>query len=883
MGAEKIGIKAVGFFHLFDWNKKPRKKLFANGTVSPEVAKQGAKSNESVAATRLHFAEDVDPGGQSGLTVCTGYSCASSVTDEEGKGNRAPGVVARLMGLDSLPTAGVSESCPAPLFDSQSLRENNYQKRVPEILIGDKFSHAEGRSEYYSRKPLEVRSQKMPSSPIERFSTEVLPLRSAKPLPVPNHKLLSPIKNPSFTSGKNMADIMEAAVKILEPGLRENSKGKAPSLGSSSLSLEVHNSKESTAASHGATRFAGSSQKPLESIAVECIRGHPLNKSWSEPEEPCSARDSPEWEETSSTSTKDKGKTVSLAIQAKVNVQRREGSSAYGKIISVPREHEEAKLNQTFKGQPNLRNRIQKNGSRPGPSGMLRQNNQKQNSLSSKEKITATSSLSDQQIRKASSGDAKSGKNRTLKKTQGNSKVFHRKEDLQATNNPRKKRLVDGNYQSQKNIPADSIIVGRHEKRVQSGVVVDEHQKWDEDIRRNGTDIVSFTFTSPMNKSVAGSQPNHTIMHGFNSDNSSVGVEIEMNDDSAESSKWASIGLNKISGDALSFLLEQKLRELSHGLESSEVGSTSASFPTSASVSEDSCITQILHQKGTVQESSEMGICNFSDALSSASDRLFNHSSISQAAKSVTGCSTSGKEPEQQHPSPLSILEASFSSESCSSSESCESRRGTKISSSSSSSSSDHSAEIPREAEMDLSDSASSPSAVPLEERRPPPPPPAPATEEEEEEIEYVRRVVARAGAPPSLDPRLFDLLEDEEEKKARSTGDGGRLRRKALFDCVGEWLVSSFQDGGAYRRRPATTAAGSRCGEVAEQICRELAGWRGMGDWMVDELVERDMTRGPGRWLDFQAEAFEAAVDMEEALVASLVAELLSDFEVLS
>ncbi|CAA6669153.1 unnamed protein product [Spirodela intermedia] len=835
MGAEKIGIKAVGFFHLFDWNKKPRKKLFANGTVSPEVAKQGAKSNESVEATRLHFAEDVDPGGQSGLTVCTGYSCASSVTDEEGKGNRAPGVVARLMGLDSLPTAGVSESCPAPLFDSQSLRENNYQKRVPEILIGDKFSHAEGRSEYYSRKPLEVRSQKMPSSPIERFSTEVLPLRSAKPLPVPNHKLLSPIKNPSFTSGKNVAHIMEAAVKILEPGLKENSKGKAPSLGSSSLSLEVHNSKESTATSHGATRFTGSSQKPLESIAVECIRGHPLNKSWSEPEEPCSARDSPEWEETSSTSTKDKGKTVSLAIQAKVNVQRREGSSAYGKSISVPREHEEAKLNQTFKEEWlktwSLRH--------------AKQNNQKQNSLSSKEKITAMSSLSDQQIRKASSGDAKSGKNRTLKKTQGNSK----------------KRLVDGNYQSQKNIPADSIIVGRHEKRVQSGVVVDEHQKWDEDIRRNGTDIVSFTFTSPMNKSVAGSQPNHTIMHGFNSDNSSVGVEIEMNDDSAESSKWASIGLNKISGDALSFLLEQKLRELSHGLESSEVGSTSASFPTSASVSEDSCITQILHQKGTVQESSEMGICNFSDALSSASDRLFNHSSISQAAESVTGCSTSGKEPEQQHPSPLSILEASFSSESCSSSESCESRRDPQGG---------------RDGPLRL---GLLPSAVPLEERRPPPPP-APATEEEEEEIEYVRRVVARAGgAPPSLDPRLFDLLEDEEEKKARSTGDGGRLRRKALFDCVGEWLVSSFQDGGAYRRRPATTAAGSRCGEVAEQICRELAGWRGMGDWMVDELVERDMTRGPGRWLDFQAEAFEAAVDMEEALVASLVAELLSDF----
>lgn len=35
MGAEKAGSKAGGFFHLFDWNRKSRKKLFANGTISP--------------------------------------------------------------------------------------------------------------------------------------------------------------------------------------------------------------------------------------------------------------------------------------------------------------------------------------------------------------------------------------------------------------------------------------------------------------------------------------------------------------------------------------------------------------------------------------------------------------------------------------------------------------------------------------------------------------------------------------------------------------------------------------------------------------------------------------------------------------------------------
>lgn len=35
MGADKGGTKSGGFFHLFDWNRKSRKKLFSSGSVSP--------------------------------------------------------------------------------------------------------------------------------------------------------------------------------------------------------------------------------------------------------------------------------------------------------------------------------------------------------------------------------------------------------------------------------------------------------------------------------------------------------------------------------------------------------------------------------------------------------------------------------------------------------------------------------------------------------------------------------------------------------------------------------------------------------------------------------------------------------------------------------
>ncbi|XP_020276775.1 uncharacterized protein LOC109851080 isoform X2 [Asparagus officinalis] len=56
----------------------------------------------------------VDDDGAVGVSSGKGsshYSCASSVTDEEGISIRAPGVVARLMGLDSVPTSGDLWSC----------------------------------------------------------------------------------------------------------------------------------------------------------------------------------------------------------------------------------------------------------------------------------------------------------------------------------------------------------------------------------------------------------------------------------------------------------------------------------------------------------------------------------------------------------------------------------------------------------------------------------------------------------------------------------------------------------------------------------------------------------------------------------------------------
>ena len=57
------------------------------------------------------------------------HSYASSITDDEACGIRVPGVVARLMGLDSMPPSGFPEPFASPCFDTQSLQDAQYCRK----------------------------------------------------------------------------------------------------------------------------------------------------------------------------------------------------------------------------------------------------------------------------------------------------------------------------------------------------------------------------------------------------------------------------------------------------------------------------------------------------------------------------------------------------------------------------------------------------------------------------------------------------------------------------------------------------------------------------------------------------------------------------------
>lgn len=535
--------------------------------------------------------EEDENGGISSFKESSNHSCVSSSTDDEGNGIKAPGVIARLMGLDSLPTTGVAELYVTPFFEPRSLRDAHYPRKISEYheyqngIGGNQLNRVDGSH----RRIVESRPQKVPNSPIERFQCETLPPKSAKSNSIAHHKLLSPIKSPGFISPKNAAVIMEAAAKILEPGYQPGHKGK-------SLLLKSHDLNERSTASQRSSRLLETSKRPAESNAVKLLKGQSLNKSWNGSDDTTDYRASLHSEETQSAGSSKKGKSISLAIQAKVNVQRREGLGSGSKSLLVRKEEDEHKSSHSLKNQTTASKGRPNKSSTSSSSTVLRQNNQKQNCPTNK--LPLKPSVSNQQGRKVPSGDGSFGRSKTFNKVSGSPRVGKKegsemadeREILssRAKNFPRKKQAINGNLCSKKSGFIDTVLVNRGEKSAQPHVALNEHMNRAEDSRRKGMDVVSFTFTSPMIKPTTVSCSSGQIEKQNTTNVCFVDSNGEKTSTSAGYKRLSSLGLNVIGGDALSVLLEQKLRELTSGMESSSCfNSCKTENTTSAAIVQD--------------------------------------------------------------------------------------------------------------------------------------------------------------------------------------------------------------------------------------------------------------------------------------------------------
>ncbi|GMN55220.1 hypothetical protein TIFTF001_024340 [Ficus carica] len=942
MGFEKEGSKSGagyvgGFFQLFDWSAKSRKKLFSNKSDLPEHSKQGKKSDGNLPTTRLSLIDEDEAGTRTSFKGSSDYSCASSVTDEEGCGIRPASVVARLMGLDSLPTSNFQEQpYSTPFFDTRSLQDAHYHRKNFEYYHDHQIMHSGnllrkgvGQS---SRNLVESNPKKTPSRLIEKFQTEVLPPRSAKSIPITHHKLLSPIKSPGFVPSNNALHIMDAAAKIIEPGPQPTAKSRMPPVVLSSVPLKVQALKEKleatqkanlvgsssatfkgqdlkgkAEAAHRTSRLAEASQRPFESNAAKYLKGQSMNKSWNGSVD-TSFRATPDKEEGSSSGSKNKGKSISLAIQAKVNVQKREGLNlSSSRNEATEKQQSEVKSSPTFRSQQTTQKNLHKKSFMQTSSGVLRQNNQKQNSLIDKENSLSKPSVSNSQGgRKLVSRDS-SGRQKGSSRNGGNSKIGSRKSgstmDIDkeapyssARNGPRKKRSIDGDRQFNKNQVDAKTMNPKNQKPVQSNPVTDGSYNWAEDSRRKGMDVVSFTFTAPLTRSLP--------------DSESSGKRMLLDSDNM---KLSSLGYNAIGGDALSMLLEEKLRELTFGLESSTL--ISAKGVSASSLSSKSRLEKVVptldavSATPSINEQRDQHLLFNKDRFGSQYNFEFSTTGTpssrfkqkfqgnSEMDESSTSHFDGGKVHDCRHPSPVSILEPSFSNESCDSSltsVSNNSTEGSKLYSSVQVQEVNSLSFLkkfhPMEANMELSDSASSTSSTTMARKHAVTLTTTDLSKTTDWEQGYVKEILfnvelmfkdfALGRSRDIINPHLFNLLESRKGSLESYYEGDTRLRRKVLFDSVSECLDLRYRrcTGGGYKVWEKGVAMLRRNERLAEEVYKEISGWESLGDSMVDELVDKDMSSQYGKWLDFEVEGFELGVEIEAQICDSLIDEIVAD-----
>ncbi|KAJ0234232.1 Serine-rich adhesin for platelets-like protein [Hirschfeldia incana] len=528
-----------GFLTLFDWSGKSRKKLLSSSTTtsgpSGEASKQ-EKQNAQNSSKSSPSIELEETGKSLAYSPRRDSSCSTStVTSDDRQGSRAPSVVARLMGLESLPVPSFLEPRSNPDFDPffKASTWDAYES----LGYVNLRSHYDG----ISWDHLESRTNNNESHrPINRFQTETLPPKSAKPISVTHNRLLSPIRSPGFVQSRNPAQVMEAASRMIEPSPRiAAAKPRGLSFdSSSSIPMRIRDLRE---------KLEASQKKPSPQIS----NGNHNNKYLRGKNEDKRTTSSLKTQEAnklmgknSFDGLKGKVKQPSVSTHTKTNSIHKKESSTSSSSNRAQKERIETKT-RTAKKDP-------KESSASNGKTVAKQDNKKQNQ-------TAVTSVSKQKGGKAM--------NRVVNKVLVvDSGTTSKKPAFTAT--PADKS-TSSSLSGKRNLPRNKKPANGVQERIKRGeklkkcnISVDGGvMNTGEGERKKDMDVISFTFSSPIK--------------GISS--------TKKTDQDRESALSLTAAIN---GDSLNILLEQKLRELTSKIESSSSGLTQEG-ESSGSISKD--------------------------------------------------------------------------------------------------------------------------------------------------------------------------------------------------------------------------------------------------------------------------------------------------------
>lgn len=417
------------------------------------------------------------------------------------------------MGLESLPVPNALEPRSNPDFDPYFLRSS---RNASTWDAYENLGYVNLRSDYdgISWDHLNSRINKECNRPIDRFQTETLPPKSAKPIPVTHNRLLSPIRSPGFVQSRNTAYVMEAASRMIEPSPWLVSKARiSSSVSSSSLPMRIKDLKE---------KLEASQKGPIPQIS----NGTRSNKYLRGKHDEKRTTSSLKTQETN----KLLGKSSFDGLKGKVKPP---SVSAYAKANTIHKRDKSGNRGQKEKLE--TKNRIVKNGLKDSSASsgktVIKPNNQKGSKVMNK--VVNKVSVEIGTTSKKPGFTATSAEKNTPSS-------FSCKKNL-----PRNKKTPNGVHEP--GVISDKRII-RGEKLIKCNITVDGKLKTGEDDRKKAMDVISFTFSSPIK--------------GLTSDSRSSTKKTDQDTESA-------LSFNKIDGDSLNFLLEKKLRELTFKIESS--------------------------------------------------------------------------------------------------------------------------------------------------------------------------------------------------------------------------------------------------------------------------------------------------------------------------
>ncbi|XP_074556884.1 uncharacterized protein LOC141812825 [Curcuma longa] len=874
-----------GFFHLFDRNRKSRKKLFHYGGAYSDKTIKDNMCDDNKPNTQLRKIDQNQLDGQASTELSSKYYGNSATDQEEGR-FRTPGVVARLMGLDSIPASGNSKPAFTALHDSHSLwgdniekkyagyYSNDSQKRDAGYYSNDNIYHVITINNFYPGKT-ETKLQRMPSSPIEKFQIETLPPRGAKTVSITHHKLLSPVRNPGFIAPSSASYIIEATAKILEQEFHTTTMGGVHSFRSPLKSLKDSESNGMIETHRNISPQIESSAGTMKTGDSASLRRQTLRKSSK------SLKDNNGSQLNTST---DKSQALGakcnsgfLPAKAKVNSLRKEGASLKRSTI-LGNKNEKCSSNKPVNSLLDNQNSNWNNrASSVNGYHVPKRSDQNHKYLSGKSKLIFQSSVTEQQGTKNVTGYMSSEKRKIGNEFPDNDKVGYQKGI--GTNYSNKEGMPSGcqnflqenilvdpksSYQTSSSNEKSQVPPGKSGVLVQHNYVLDEHLKCRYGNVQKNTDVVSFTFSSHLRKSKNTSLSLSNKVENWVKKNEYCDEKYQ--DVICSDNRILShTKQNVTEEDCLGILLERKLKELTTGAQSPyftllKRGCVSAC----RSIMDDSGSAF----NGSSAEHKRQTISLSNKSVSLASD--LTECNMSFRLQEMNRAGSHRKVDENGHQD-LSIS-------SCHSILSCSNVHGNKINSTSCPDLSDSVYQFTENRggkfvpEINKGSHANSSS----------------------EELEYVKEIIINTGfmfedlipCPVDhsfeiLDPILFEKLEETRTSTPNEAEEKRlRMRRKILFDSVNECLdrkCSQYFRAGFWSWSKGVAVAAKNLGD---ELYKEISGWSStVGDWLVDELVNGDMSSHLGAWVQYEIEAFEAGVEIESVLFNSLVEEVAAGF----